>query len=244
MGFCIKKEARFQEMAEKTGKAHMLLPGPDLKLLEDLTQALVPVGSKGLEIGTFIGKTTASLVELGYPMVTIENNPDYAQVARDLFQELQIQDRIQLLEGKALDILQQQHQEFWKPIKFVFVDSNKGGYFQYFKFLTSKCCSFRGYVFFDNVFLNGQIKDQIQNLFPESRRNDLGLWNEFGLQLPKKVDFNELGFLTKKKGPTWSASVQDQMIRMGQEARDSYQAILLNTSDGLLLLKKKYNCSF
>jgi predicted O-methyltransferase YrrM len=226
-------------MAEKTGKAHMLLPELDLKLLKDLIESLVPVGSKGLEIGTFIGKTTFCLVQLGYPMVTIENNPDYAQIARSLFLELQIQDRIQLLEGKALDILQQQHQEFWRPIKFVFVDANKGGYFQYFKFLTSKCCSFRGYVFFDNVFLNGQIKDQIQNLFPESRRNDLGLWNEFRLQLPKKIDFNELGFLTKEKGPNWSAGVKDQMIRVAQEARDSYQAILFDTSDGLLLLRKK-----
>jgi predicted O-methyltransferase YrrM len=94
-----KGKLNFLESANKTGKAHMLLPELDFDLLLILIQQLVPKGSLGLEVGTFIGKTTAGLSQLGYPMITIEQNPNYARQAYHHFEQLQLTDKITVLEG-------------------------------------------------------------------------------------------------------------------------------------------------
>lgn len=235
MSYYTKSFSRFDEVAIKTGKAHMLLPDRDLKLLIELIETLVPKGQRGLEIGTFIGKTTAALVACGYPMVTVEHNQDYLIQATNLFDKFGIREQVTMLNGSAEHILTQQNDYFWDSIRFVFVDANKGGYYKYFKFLTSPKGIKQGYFIFDNVFLNNQIRDQVCSLFDCNKRNRLGIETRFGVDVSSMKELlSELGD-HKKYGPSWSVSVKDQMLKLCIEARDQYNAVLLETSDGMLL---------
>jgi len=239
MSYYIKNVSSFDEVALKTGKAHMLLPERDLEFLIKLIKLLVPKGQKGLEIGTFIGKTTAAFATCGYPMVTIEHNQDYIIEATKSFDELGLSQQVLLLKGRAEEVLVQQDEYFWDSIKFAFVDANKGGYYNYFKLLTSSKRMSQGYLIFDNIFLNNQIKEEVHSLFDKRECNLLGIQSIFGVSVSSLQGLLTESVATKNLGPSWSTSVKEQMLRLCREAKDQYQAVLLDTSDGMLLLSKQ-----
>jgi caffeoyl-CoA O-methyltransferase len=58
-----------------------------------------------LEIGTAIGYTTIQLARTGANVVTLELDPERADVARDYIDQSDVEDRIDLLEGDAVELL-------------------------------------------------------------------------------------------------------------------------------------------
>jgi len=239
MSFYIENQSYFRGLAEITNKDHMLLPANDLDFLISFIKATVPKGSMGLEVGTFVGQTAAALASNGFSLVTLENNPKYATLAKQAFIDLKLNDHIELIYGSALESMIKQSDEFWKQIKFVFVDANKGGYLKYYKFLASHCCLENAVLIFDNVFLNGRVAFQVKNSFSDQFRNHLGLTK---FKLLPGIEIKEFQFENetdvKQKSPDWSEAVRGQMIKLCQLARDQYQGILIDTSDGMLIFSR------
>jgi predicted O-methyltransferase YrrM len=135
---------------------------------------------------------------------------------------------------------------FWKQLGFAFIDANKGGYYDYYRFLTGGSGLQKGFLFFDNVFLNGQLKEVIQQIFPLKNRNLQGLKEQFSLESAQieQLLLNPEMTKTKEQGPVWSESVKKQMILLCTEVLKSYPAVLLDSSDGLLVVSKKESLNF
>ena len=224
------------EAALKSGKAHMLLPDSDLDLLIAALSELVPEGSRGLEIGTFVGQTSVILAELGYQIVTIEQDPSYADIAKSRVEQLGLSDKIEVLQGVANSILTSQAIDFWRSLKFIFIDANKGGYLGYYEHFLAQVDLNNVVLIFDNVFLNGQIRNEVGQIFSEPQPNALNLSCQFAKGLPKDGSSMEAVVKSsKEKGPAWSNSVRSQMVTLCQRVRRECRGILLDSSDGMLV---------
>ncbi len=82
-----------------------------------------------LEIGTLAGYSgiwLARALPEGGKLTTLELDPKHAQVAREHFVMARVADRVNLLEGDALDSLARLTNE--EPFDMVFIDADKSGY--------------------------------------------------------------------------------------------------------------------
>lgn len=129
------------------------------KLLYLLARA---VGAKRiLEIGTLGGYSSIWLAR-ALPnegrLITLENDPNHAEVARGNIARAGLADRVEVRVGRAQDTLPQIAAEGGAPFDFIFIDADKQGYVDYLDW--SLQLSRRGtLIVADNVIRDGKVLD-------------------------------------------------------------------------------------
>jgi predicted O-methyltransferase YrrM len=129
------------------------------KLLQLLAQSM---GARCiLEIGTLGGYSTIWLARAlpeGGRLVTLEYEPRHAEVARANLARAGLAGATELRVGRAQDTLPQLAAEGRGPFDFIFIDADKEGYPEYFKWALR--LSRRGsLIIADNVVRNGRVVD-------------------------------------------------------------------------------------
>lgn len=97
-------------------------------LLHLLARSVSP--SRIVEIGTLAGYSgvwLARALPANGQLFTLEMNPKHAALARQSFEQAGVADKVTLMEGPALESLNQLEGEY----DFVFIDANKSGYADY-----------------------------------------------------------------------------------------------------------------
>jgi predicted O-methyltransferase YrrM len=121
------------------------------RFLAALCRALDPVV---LEVGTAIGYSTlhmAEELERGR-VVTLERDPDRASQARSYLQRAGVADRVELVEGDALETIG----SLEGPFELLFVDAAKGEYERYIELAEPKL-SERALLVVDNLLMDGEV---------------------------------------------------------------------------------------
>jgi predicted O-methyltransferase YrrM len=114
---------------------------------------------KILEIGTLAGYSTIWLARglaSGGRVITLELNPDYAEVARSNLANAGLADKVEVRAGKALDTLPQLEAEGAAPFDFVFIDADKPSTPDYFDWAV-KLARKGTLIIVDNVVREGAI---------------------------------------------------------------------------------------
>lgn len=126
------------------------LVGNFLQLLVRLTGA-----RRVLDIGTFTGYSALKLAEAvppGGKVYTCEIEKDHIERARKFFQEAPWGDRIEILEGPALESVRKLN----PPFDVVFIDADKPNYSNYYKRAVDLLRS-GGVVVLDNALWSGRV---------------------------------------------------------------------------------------
>jgi predicted O-methyltransferase YrrM len=121
------------------------------RLLAALCRTLDPVV---LEVGTAIGYSTlhmAEELERGR-VVTLERDPDRASQARAFLNRAGVADRVELVEGDALETIPRLE----GPFDLLFVDATKGEYPRYIEQAEPKL-SERALLVVDNLLMDGEV---------------------------------------------------------------------------------------
>jgi predicted O-methyltransferase YrrM len=121
------------------------------RLLAALCRALDPAV---LEVGTAIGYSTlhmAQQLEHGR-VVTLERDPDRAAQARAFLERAGVPDRVELMEGDALETIG----GLEGPFDLLFVDAAKGEYPRYIELAEPKL-SERALLVVDNLLMDGEV---------------------------------------------------------------------------------------
>lgn len=151
--FIKPRSAIFMEMEQYAKENHV--PIMQLMGMESLLQLLSLQKPKSiLELGTAIGYSSMRMATklLETTIVTIERDEQKAQLAKNYIERANLQDRIQVIEGDALEI----SEELLENQKFdaIFIDAAKGQYKKFFEkyapFITDG-----GVIYCDNLLLNG-----------------------------------------------------------------------------------------
>lgn len=145
--FKLKKHERvgFQEMSTPPVQLSLL------KFLIGLTQS-----KTFLEIGTFIGNTAmhvATFIGPDADVVTIEKFDEFADLARQNFENNGLSDNITLHVGDAYEVVQGLPNKYFD---FIYVDGDKGKYLELTK-LAEKKLSDKGLILVDDVFFHGDV---------------------------------------------------------------------------------------
>jgi len=128
------------------------LEGRFLKLLAGITGA-----RRILEVGTFTGYSAISMAEgmgPGGSLITLELDPEHANVARANIAAAGLADRIEVRVGPALDSLAKLEPGF----DLVFIDADKDGYPAYFE-EALRLLAPNGLIVLDNMFRGGRVLD-------------------------------------------------------------------------------------
>jgi predicted O-methyltransferase YrrM len=121
------------------------------RFLASLCRAFDPVV---LEVGTAIGYSTLHMAEQlrDGRVVTLERDPDRAGQARDFLGRAGVAERVELVEGDALETIP----ELEGPFGLLFVDATKGEYRRYIELAEPKLTG-RGLLVIDNLLMGGQV---------------------------------------------------------------------------------------
>jgi predicted O-methyltransferase YrrM len=121
------------------------------RFLATLCRALDPVV---LEVGTAIGYSTLHMAEQLREgrVVTLERDPERAARARDFLGRAGVADRVELVEGDALETLPRLE----GPFDLLFVDASKGEYARYVELADAKL-SERAVLVVDNLLMSGEV---------------------------------------------------------------------------------------
>jgi predicted O-methyltransferase YrrM len=121
------------------------------RLLAVLCKVLDPVV---LEVGTAIGYSTLHMAEQlkRGRVVTLERDADRAAQARDYLERGGVADRVELIEGDALDTIASVD----GPFDLLFVDASKGEYARYIELAEPKL-SERAVMVVDNLLMRGEV---------------------------------------------------------------------------------------
>jgi predicted O-methyltransferase YrrM len=147
------REARAQQQA--AGLPDIAISAAEGKILEVLLRA---IGARRvLEVGTlggYSGIWIARALPAGGKLTTIEAEARHAAVARRAFARAGLAERIELIEGRALDVLPA------LPAGFdaVFLDADKEPLAQYFHH-AMRLLRRGGWLLCDNAFLHGRVAD-------------------------------------------------------------------------------------
>jgi predicted O-methyltransferase YrrM len=121
------------------------------RLLAVLCRVLDPVV---LEVGTAIGYSTLHMAEQLQRgrVVTLERDPERAARARSYLERGGVADRVELVEGDALETLP----SLEGPFDLLFVDASKGEYARYIELAEPKL-SERALMVVDNLLMGGEV---------------------------------------------------------------------------------------
>lgn len=119
-----------------------------------------------LEVGTAVGFSTILMGEYGKKdshITTIEKYEKRIPIARENFKKAGMEEKITLLEGDALEVME----TLTEPFDFIFMDAAKG---QYINFLPDclRLLKVGGVLVSDNVLQDGDI---VESRFAVTRRN-------------------------------------------------------------------------
>ncbi len=152
------------------------------RMLAVLVRSLQP--ERVLEVGTAIGYSTlhmAEQLERGR-IVTLERDPVRIGQAREFWQRAGVADRIELVEGDAMEEIE----KLDGPFDMIFLDASKGEYADYLRMAEPKA-SEHALLAIDNVLMSGSVAfgegQQVPHDFgshwaPESRTAARALNNE------------------------------------------------------------------
>jgi caffeoyl-CoA O-methyltransferase len=127
----------------------------ETRLLEALVTATR--ATRVLEIGTFTGVTALSIAErlpAGGVVVTLEVDERHAAIARRHFDGSPVRDRIELVVGNALEIVE----TLDGPFQVVFIDAWKADYQAYYEAVLPKLAD-NGVIVADNMLREGHVLD-------------------------------------------------------------------------------------
>jgi predicted O-methyltransferase YrrM len=121
------------------------------RFLAALCRALDPVV---LEVGTAIGYSTLHMAEAlsSGRVVTLERDPDRAAQARGYLERAGVSERVELIEGDALDTIPR----LSGPFGLLFVDASKGEYERYIE-LAEPLLAERCTLVVDNLLMDGEV---------------------------------------------------------------------------------------
>jgi predicted O-methyltransferase YrrM len=121
------------------------------RFLAVLCRTLDPVV---LEVGTAIGYSTLHMAEQlsSGRVVTLERDPDRATQARSYLERAGVADRVELIEGDAIDTIP----ELEGPFDLLFVDASKGEYRKYIE-LAEPLLAERCTLVVDNLLMSGDV---------------------------------------------------------------------------------------
>ena len=121
------------------------------RLLAVLCRVLDPVV---LEVGTAIGYSTLHMAERleNGRVITLERDPERAAQARDYLERSGAADRVEIVEGDALETLA----GLDGPFDLLFVDASKGEYARYIELAEPKL-SERALMVVDNLLMSGEV---------------------------------------------------------------------------------------
>jgi predicted O-methyltransferase YrrM len=121
------------------------------RFLAALCRAMDP---RVLEVGTAIGYSTLHMAEQldRGRVLTLELDPDRARQARGYFERAGVADRIELVEGNALETIAGVE----GPFDLLFVDAAKGEYPRYIELAEPKL-SERALLVIDNLLMSGDV---------------------------------------------------------------------------------------
>lgn len=140
-----------------------------------------------IEIGTLYGYSgvwlARALPDAGR-LITIEKDAKAAQLARVAFQECGVAEKVELLEGDAIEVLAGLNQNM--SFDFVFIDANKSAYPSYLDWAEINIKP-GGLIVADNVFLGGAVFDD-KKPNTVSDRQWVGM-REFNKRLADKSKF-------------------------------------------------------
>jgi caffeoyl-CoA O-methyltransferase len=163
---------------EQYAIAHTTVPSPAVAALRRETESNMPVpemagglvetrllealvtatrAMRVLEIGTFTGVTALSIAErlpAGGVIVTLEVDEQHAAIARRHFDASPVRDRIQLMVGNALEIVE----TLDGPFDVVFIDAWKTDYLAYYEAVLPKVAG-HGVIVADNALREGHVLD-------------------------------------------------------------------------------------
>lgn len=115
-----------------------------------------------LELGTLGGYSTIwlarALPENG-KVITIEFDEANARVAQQNFEKARISHKIELINGKALDVLPKLISNLKEPFDFIFIDADKPPYVEYFNYAL-KLSRPGTIIVCDNVIREGKVLDE------------------------------------------------------------------------------------
>lgn len=149
------RDALLREMEERAAQDDIPISDPEIgRLLGVLVRA---AGARVvLEIGTAIGYGALCLAR-GAPearVISIDNDPQRLAEARGYLERGGVADRVQLIEGAALDVLSR----LQGPFDFVYVDAVKKEYRRYLDQLLPMV-RVGGMIVFDNLLWKGHVAD-------------------------------------------------------------------------------------
>ncbi|TSB46815.1 O-methyltransferase [Alkalicoccobacillus porphyridii] len=133
------------------------------KLLHLLVKMSKP--KRVLEIGTLGGYSTIWMGR-GLPedgnIVSLELSEHHAQTARQNIQEAELEHKVEILNGPALEILPTLEDKGYGPFDFIFIDADKPNNPHYLKWAL-KLAADGAVIIGDNVVRNGEVTDHRSN---------------------------------------------------------------------------------
>ena len=119
---------------------------------------------KILEVGTLAGYSTiwmARALPDGGKMISLEIDPHHAAVARKNIERAGLSSKVDILEGKAIDLLPKLLAENAGPFDMIFIDADKPPYAEYFEWAL-KLSRPGTVIIADNVIRDGKVLDPNQ----------------------------------------------------------------------------------
>jgi predicted O-methyltransferase YrrM len=114
-----------------------------------------------LEIGTYTGYSAICLargLRKGGELTTLEVNEELRNIALKYFEKANLQDRIRLINGDALELIPTLNDTF----DLVFIDAHKDDYPDYYNLVIEKVRP-GGYILADNILWGGKVLDPSMN---------------------------------------------------------------------------------
>jgi predicted O-methyltransferase YrrM len=129
-----------------------------------------------LEVGTAIGYSTLHMAEQlsAGRVVTLERDPDRAAQARSYLERAGVADRVELIEGDALETIPR----LSGPFDLLFVDASKGEYERYIE-LAEPLLAERCTLVVDNLLMSGEVA------LPEDAET---FWTRFSLAAARRLN--------------------------------------------------------
>lgn len=148
---------RVLDHAKKKGTPPLQVVPTDGRTLEVLARSIMP--KKILEIGTLCGYSTVNLARAlveGGRLYTCERSKHHAETAQEVFVELGLDTKIEVVFGDALENLK--HLSKFAPFDLIFIDADKLNYPNYFDWAVEHLRQ-GGLLIADNVFVFDHISD-------------------------------------------------------------------------------------